>query len=98
MGASVNASGWSGGGQIRVGGDSPSDIAQHGGSTAGITFATVTTVDATTTLAANATGAGNGGHIVVWSQQSTRFGATLSATAPDRRDTAACSKSPARAP
>ncbi len=79
VGASVGASGYGGGGLIRVGGDSPTDIAQHGGSTAGITFAAVTTVDATTTLAANALGHGDGGHIVVWSQQSTTFGGHLSA-------------------
>jgi Ca2+-binding RTX toxin-like protein len=79
IGANVSASGWSGGGLVRVGGDSPSDIAQHGGLTAGISFAATTTVDASTTLSADAVGAGNGGHIVVWSQQSTTFGGTLSA-------------------
>jgi len=79
VGAGINASGWSGGGWVRVGGDSPADIAAHGGSAGGVSYANVTTVEATTTLAANALGAGNGGHIVVWSQQSTTFGGTLSA-------------------
>jgi hypothetical protein len=79
VGANVNASGWSGGGWVRIGGDSPSDIAAHGGSAAGVSYANTTTVDATTTLTANAQGAGNGGQIVVWSQQSTTFGGALTA-------------------
>ncbi len=79
VGAGVNVSGGSGGGLVRVGGDSPSDIASRGGSTAGLSFANTTSVDATTTLTANALVAGNGGHIVVWSQQTTTFGATLTA-------------------
>ena len=79
VGANINASGWSGGGWVRVGGDSPSDIAAHGGSAAGVSYANTTTVDATTTLTADALGAGNGGRIVVWSQQSSTFGGTLRA-------------------
>jgi hypothetical protein len=79
VGATVNASAWGGGGLVRVGGDSPSDIVQHGASALGVSFAATTTVDASTTLSADALGAGNGGHIVVWSQHSTTFGGTLSA-------------------
>ncbi len=79
VGAGVNVSGGSGGGLVRVGGDSPTDIASRGGSSAGVSFANTTTVDATTTLTANALVAGNGGHVIVWSQQSTTFGGTLTA-------------------
>jgi Ca2+-binding RTX toxin-like protein len=79
VGSNVSVSGGSGGGFVRIGGDSPSDIAAHGGSTAGISLANTTTVNSTTTLAANALVAGNGGHVVVWSQQSTTFGGTLQA-------------------
>jgi hypothetical protein len=79
VGANVDASGWNGGGWVRVGGDSPSDIAAHGGSSAGVSFAATTTVDPTTTLSADALGTGNGGRIVVWSQQSTTFAGTLQA-------------------
>ncbi len=79
IGANIDASGGQGGGWVRVGGDSPSDIAAHGGSTAGVSYADTTKVDATTTLSADALSAGNGGRIVVWSQQSTTFGGTLSA-------------------
>jgi hypothetical protein len=79
VGASITASGNTGGGWVRVGGDSPSDIAAHGGVATGVSFADTTTVDATTTLAADALGAGNGGRIVVWSQKTTTFGGTLHA-------------------
>jgi len=79
VGANINASGWSGGGWVRVGGDSPSDLAVRGGSDTGVTFADTTKVDATTSLTVNALGAGNGGHVVVWSQTSTTFDGTLCA-------------------
>jgi hypothetical protein len=79
VGANVNASGANGGGWVRVGGDSPSDIAAHGGSSAGVSFADTTTIDSTSILAADATSAGNGGRIVVWSQENTTFAGTLRA-------------------
>jgi hypothetical protein len=79
VGASVTASGNTGGGWVRVGGDSPSDIAAHGGLATGVSLADTTTVDATTTLSADALGAGNGGRIIVWSQNTTTFGGTLHA-------------------
>lgn len=78
VGASIDASG-ANGGWVRIGGDSPVDIAAHGGSSAGVRFADVTTIDATTTIRADAVGSGNGGTVVVWSEQTTTFGGTLSA-------------------
>lgn len=78
VGATIDASGTNGG-WVRIGGDSPVDIAAHGGNTAGVRFADVTTVDATTTIHADAVGSGNGGTVVVWSQTTTTFGGTLSA-------------------
>jgi len=69
--ATLTASGISGGGNIRVGGDF------HGGGT--LPLAGDVYVNPTTVLSADATVAGNGGSIVVWSQNSTIFGGTSSA-------------------
>lgn len=71
FGATIDASGAAGGGSIRVGGDF------HGGD--GMR-ASRTTIDNATTLRADATRTGDGGSVVVWSDQVTRFGGTISAT------------------
>jgi filamentous hemagglutinin family protein len=70
--AHLDASGGSGGGKIRVGG---TDF--HGGAGA---RSTTTTVSATTTLKADATHSGSGGSVVVWSDKTTSYGGSISAT------------------
>jgi filamentous hemagglutinin family protein len=71
-GATVNASGRREGGSIRVGGDyqGSGDLAR----------ATTTSVDSKTTLNADATDSGNGGSVVVWSDHTTSFYGTASAS------------------
>jgi len=72
-GASVNASGPAGGGTILVGGD------LHGANAA-VPDATDTTVESGVTLNASATGAGNGGKVVVWSNSDTEYRGAIAAT------------------
>jgi len=72
MGASVSASGHDGGGSVLVGGD------LHGANAA-IADATTTTIGAGVTLKADATNAGNGGKVVVWSNDTTTFSGSVSA-------------------
>ncbi|MBN8962459.1 MAG: filamentous hemagglutinin N-terminal domain-containing protein [Rhizobiales bacterium] len=62
-GATINAAGKTGGGSVRIGGDW-----QGKGE---LQRAATTTVDATTTIKADATGSGNGGDVVVWSDGAT---------------------------
>src|SRR6266550_1727064 len=71
IGATVDASGAAGGGTVLVGGD------VHGGGTT--PTATATLVDATSTIKADATDAGNGGKVVVWSDKLTAFTGKISA-------------------
>ena len=71
-GAALDASGTAGGGAVRVGGD------WHGGGT--LAHANTTTIDNGTTIKADATGAkGDGGSVVVWSDQGTFYGGSISA-------------------
>jgi filamentous hemagglutinin family protein len=70
-GARLDASGATGGGQIRIGGDY-----QGGGS---LQRAETISIDAATTIRADATTTGNGGRVIVWSDQRTQFAATISA-------------------
>jgi hypothetical protein len=72
LGASADASGASGGGTILVGGD------LHGANPA-VANASTTGVNFSTTLKADATQNGNGGKIVVWSDNNTQFYGTASA-------------------
>ena len=67
----VDASGATGGGAIRIGGDF------HGSSD--LTSARTTTIDSYSTLNASATGSGDGGTIAVWSQSATSFAGTITA-------------------
>ncbi|MEL6469572.1 MAG: CHAT domain-containing protein, partial [Cyanobacteria bacterium J06623_4] len=69
--AELNASGDSGGGRIRVGGD------YRGEGT--IATALTTTIDSNSTLIADALQTGQGGNIIVWSDQETLFEGSLSA-------------------
>ncbi|MBQ0960879.1 autotransporter-associated beta strand repeat-containing protein [Ideonella sp. 4Y11] len=71
QGATLDASGASGGGSIRIGGD------WHGGGT--LQRAQSTTLDATTTLKADATASGDGGDVVVWADGRTAFAGRISA-------------------
>ena len=68
--AHLNASGATGGGTILVGGGA------HG-SAAGVPDAAVTTVAGGSSLDASATGNGNGGQVVLWSNDRTDFGGTI---------------------
>ena len=71
-GATLDASGDAGGGTVRVGGDF------HGAPT--LAASTTTTVDAASTIKADATGAtGDGGTVVVWSGETTAFNGHISA-------------------
>lgn len=70
-GASLDASGAAGGGAIRIGGDA------HGGGT--LAQASTTSIDAATTIAADAAAHGDGGSVVVWSTDNTAFSGQISA-------------------
>lgn len=70
--ALVNASGSAGGGQILVGGD-------FQGNNAAIQNATDTFVGTNTTLRADATQSGDGGRVIVWSDDKAQFYGSLSA-------------------
>ncbi|WP_445489499.1 beta strand repeat-containing protein [Rhodopseudomonas sp. RCAM05734] len=70
-GASIDASGATGGGTINIGGGRQGEgVLQR---------AHTLTVDAQTTIRADATTSGNGGAIVLWSDQPTRFAGTITA-------------------
>jgi filamentous hemagglutinin family protein len=71
-GATVNASGASGGGVINIGGGPHATVS--------LADAQSVSIDAASTIEANATDDGNGGHIVVWSDQDTTFAGQISAT------------------
>jgi len=71
VGATVNASGTSGGGTILIGGD------YLGQGT--VPNAQTTTVTAASTLSADATASGNGGRVIVWADDATRFLGTITA-------------------
>ncbi|WP_258052330.1 MBG domain-containing protein [Mesorhizobium sp. INR15] len=73
--ATVDASGKDGGGTIKIGGDKQgSGTLQH---------ADTTTIDADSTISADATGTGNGGTVIVWSDEQTRFAGKISARGGD---------------
>lgn len=69
----IDASGASGGGTVLVGGDA------HGAN-ANVQNAQLTYVDANASIRADATQNGNGGKVVVWSDKTTQFNGTISAT------------------
>ncbi|SNZ19216.1 MBG domain-containing protein [Cohaesibacter gelatinilyticus] len=72
-GATLNADGSQGGGDIRVGG------AYQGGDFGDLTTATMLSVDDQTLLTASATDAGDGGDIVLWSDELTSFAGRIEA-------------------
>ncbi|MDB5953940.1 filamentous hemagglutinin N-terminal domain-containing protein [Ramlibacter sp.] len=71
-GALLDASGASGGGQVRVGGD-------YRGANAAVPNAARTYVDADATIQADATQQGDGGRVIVWSDEVTRMYGQISA-------------------
>jgi hypothetical protein len=70
--SSVTASGATGGGAIRIGGDF------HGASD--LTSAQTTTIDSASTLNASATASGDGGTVAIWSEATTNFAGRITAT------------------
>ncbi|MFS6827480.1 YDG domain-containing protein [Cyanobium sp. ATX-6F1] len=72
--AQLDASGSGGGGAVRVGGGFQGQALSLGGANA-----SSTTVTAASSLKADATDLGNGGQVVVWSEQSTSFRGSVSA-------------------
>lgn len=71
-GAALDASGDQGGGQVRVGGD-------YQGQNADVPNAARTYVDAAATIRADANQAGDGGRVIVWSDEVTRMHGQISA-------------------
>lgn len=71
FGAKIDASGSSGGGTVRIGGD------YRGGGT--VPNAAMTYADGKSSIAANATVAGNGGRVFVWADNTTAFLGSISA-------------------
>lgn len=71
FGANINASGALGGGTVRIGGD------YRGAGT--VPNAKMTYVDRKSSIAANATQAGNGGNVIVWADNTTAFLGSINA-------------------
>jgi len=71
-GASVDASGSAGGGTVLVGGD-------YQGHNTSVPKAQRTTLNASTQVKANATQTGDGGKVIVWSDEHTRYSGHISA-------------------
>lgn len=71
-GASIDASGARGGGQVRVGGD-------YQGKNADVPNAQQTHVDRAATIRADAIVQGNGGRVIVWADEATRMHGRISA-------------------
>ncbi|TMM55560.1 filamentous hemagglutinin N-terminal domain-containing protein [Sulfitobacter sabulilitoris] len=71
QGATIDVTGDAGGGSVRIGG------AYQGG--AGLPRAQSVSVDAATTILGDATRTGDGGRIIVWSDDTTRFDGRISA-------------------
>lgn len=73
LGATVSADGASGGGEVLIGGD-------YQGSNPAIRNAQTTGINFSTNISANATESGDGGKVVVWSDQQTDYYGDISAT------------------
>jgi hypothetical protein len=100
-GATVNASGEMGGGAIQIGG-SPSrtdfkSVPLQGAPRELVNAETVTVTGAST-IRADALGKGDGGHVIVWSDQDTHFNGSVSAHGGPQAEREASSKCQARAP
>ena len=87
-GANINASGKAGGGVVLIGGDTgggnPSALAASIAGAAlerfAVPSATTVSIDAASVINASATNAGNGGKVIVWSNEATTFYGTVLAT------------------
>jgi filamentous hemagglutinin family protein len=87
-GATIDASGSVGGGTVLIGGDvgggnpnpAVASIPQAQLQPYAVPTASTVTVDAATTINASATGAGDGGKVVVWSDGATTFNGSIMAT------------------
>jgi filamentous hemagglutinin family protein len=87
-GASIDVSGAAGGGKALIGGDTgggnvnpaAAGIAQAQLESFAIPTATTLSVDSASVINASATGSGNGGKVVLWSNQGTSFAGTILAT------------------
>jgi filamentous hemagglutinin family protein len=87
-GAAIDASGQTGGGQVLIGGDvgggkpnaAVAGIAQAQLEGSPLPTATTVSVDAASIIDASAKGSGDGGKVVVWSDQATSFAGTITAT------------------
>src|SRR5712691_3970888 len=85
VGALVDASGRAGGGKVLIGGDwgggkpNASLVSNQSAKLEDFAIATATTVsvDAATTINASARDSGNGGKVVLWSEQATTFAGTI---------------------
>ncbi len=77
QGASLNASGQTGGGSVRVGGDFHGAATQALGNP--VANAQSVAVDAASVIKADAGVQGDGGRVVLWSEGSTRFDGSISA-------------------
>ena len=83
--AKIDASGRRGGGKVLIGGDwggghpDPTLVTNPSAKLENYTIATATTVsvDAKSTINASATGRGNGGKVVLWSDNQTTFAGTI---------------------
>lgn len=84
-GASIDASGIAGGGKALIGGDTAggannpaiASIAKAAPEAYAIATASNASVDATTTINASALSNGNGGKVIVWSDETTAFAGTI---------------------
>jgi filamentous hemagglutinin family protein len=79
-GATINASGQAGGGTVLIGGRKPGASTGSVGAALipfAVPTATTVSVDATTTINASATGQGNGGTVILWSNEATTFYGTI---------------------
>ena len=73
--ATVDASGATGGGEITIGGGA------HGAAVAGLVTANTVSIDAASSIRANAITTGSGGQVAVWSNNGTAFDGEISAQA-----------------
>ncbi len=74
FGATLDVSGTAAGGQVRIGGDVTGSALAGG-----LRNSTVTVADSATTIRADATQRGDGGSVVIWSDDTTRTAAAISA-------------------
>lgn len=74
-GATIDASGATGGGTVAIRGRT------HGAAVPGLTTAGTVSIDADTTIRADALASGNGGQVTVWSKDQTIFEGTITARA-----------------